>query len=410
MRPGAVADLAVFGGPPLLERPAHVGAPNVPDPARVTALIAGALERRWLTNDGPLVRAFEERLREAHGVRHAVTTSSGTLALMLMIRALGLTGSVVVPALTFVATAHALLWQGVTPAFCDVDPETWTLDPARVAEAVRPDTSGVLGVHLWGHLCDVDGLAAAARRRGVRLAFDAAHAVGSSRDGRPVGGFGDAEALSFHATKVLNTFEGGAVMTDDDDLAERLTLMRNFGFADVDQVVSAGINAKMSEAHAAMGLASLEELPGFLAANAANMTAYRRGLDGAPGIRLRRAPAGGRSNDHHVVIEVDAASTGLSRDALLELLTAENVLARRYFFPGCHRMEPYRSLWPEAGERLPVTERLLERVLCLPTGTAMDPDTAGRICELIRFACERAEEVAARLAARGGGHPVGERA
>ncbi|MDX6555981.1 MAG: hypothetical protein QOD86_2176, partial [Miltoncostaeaceae bacterium] len=381
----AVGDLALFGGPPLLTRPAHVGAPNVPDPARVTALIAGALERRWLTNDGPLVQAFEARLREAHGVRHAVTTSSGTLGLMLMIRALGLTGSVVVPALTFVATAHALLWQGVTPVFCDVDPETWMLDPERVAAAIRPDTSGVLGVHLWGHVCDVEGLEAVTRPRGLRLAFDAAHAVASSRGGRPAGGFGEAEALSFHATKVLNAFEGGAVTTDDDGLAERLALMRNFGFAGPDEVVSAGINGKMSEAHAAMGLASLEELPRFLEANARNMAAYRRGLEAVPGVRLRAAPAAGETNDHYVVIEVDRASAGLSRDALCDLLTAENVLARRYFFPGCHRMEPYRSLWPDAGERLPVTERLLGRVLCLPTGTAVDAAAVDRVCALIGF-------------------------
>ncbi len=407
----AIEDLALFGGAPALERPAHVGAPNVGDPARIGALIAGALERRGLTNDGPLVRDLEARLREAHGVRHAIATSSGTLALMLLVRALGLTGSVVVPALTFVATAHALLWQGVTPLFCDVDPETWTLDPERVEELVRPDTTGILGVHLWGRTCEVEALEALARRRGLRLAFDAAHAVGCSRAGRPVGGFGDGEALSFHATKVLNAFEGGAVTTDDDELAERVTLLRNFGFADVDLVVSAGLNAKMSEAHAAMGLASLEVLPGFLDANARNMRAYRRGLRDLPGVRLCGRPDDPETNHHYVVVEVDEAAGGLSRDALLELLTGENVLARRYFFPGCHRMEPYRSLWPEAGRRLPVTERILERVLCLPTGTATDEDTIERICELIRFACRHAGEVTARLAARGGPQPaLGERA
>jgi dTDP-4-amino-4,6-dideoxygalactose transaminase len=391
-------DLALFGGAREFDAPLHVGRPNLGNRADLTARLEKVLDRAWLTNDGPMVRSFEERLRGILDVEHCVATCNGTAALELLVRACGLSGEVIMPSLTFVATAHAVRWLGLRPVFADVDPTSWTLDPARADELVSSSTTAILGVHLWGRACDTGGLAHVAERHQLALLFDAAHALGCSHEGRVVGGFGDAEAFSFHATKVANTFEGGAIATSDGQLAERLRLMRNFGFAETDRVVSLGTNAKMTEAAAAMGLTSLEALPRFLERNQANHESYRAGLDGIPGLRLRAFPPGERTNHHHVIASVDRGQAGLGRDDLVEVLSAEGVLARRYFHPGCHRMEPYLTESPNAAERLPVTERVLEQALSLPTGMAVDDDAIQRVCGIIRLCVSRGSELAARLA------------
>jgi dTDP-4-amino-4,6-dideoxygalactose transaminase len=394
-----VDDLAIFGEPSLFADPVHVGAPNVGDAERVTAMITDALDRRWLTNDGPYVRQFERHVADLVGAEYAVATCNATIALALVAAALGLRGEVIVPSLTFVATAHALAWQGLTPVFCDVDPETWTLDPRRVEDLIGPDTAAILGVHLWGRPCDVVSLTDVADRHRVHLFFDAAHALGCTYGGRPLGSFGDAEIFSFHATKVCNAFEGGVVATNDRELAATVATMRNFGFVDVDQIATLGINAKLPEASAAMGIVSLESLGNFVHANEAHHRRYRDAFEAVPGLRLRVPDPDERHNYHYVVAEVGAGA-GVDRDQLWSVLWAENVLARRYFYPGCHRMAPYCSTAPEAGDRLPVTEAILDRVLCLPTGTAVDAATVDRICELITFIFANGDEISDRLDAR----------
>lgn len=377
--------LAVHGGRPAFEEVRHVGRPNIGDRARFLERAAGILDRRWLTNDGEMVRAFEREVAAAAGVPHCVAVCNGTLALALAARALGLAGEVIVPSFTFVATAHVLEWHGLAPVFCDVDPRTHTIDPACVDALVTPKTCAILGVHLWGVACDVEGLQAVAARHGLRLFFDAAHAFACERQGTPVASFGEAAALSFHATKIVNSFEGGAVATHDAGLAARLRLLRNSGFAGVDRVVAVGLNAKMTEIAAAMGLTSLEALPSFLEANHRNYAAYERELAGIPGVRL----AATGSSRAHVVAEIDEQAAGLSRDRLVEILWAENVRARRYFHPGCHRQPPYLERYPGAAARLPITERLSARVLALPTGTAVTPDDVAVICSIIRVALTR---------------------
>jgi dTDP-4-amino-4,6-dideoxygalactose transaminase len=378
-------ELAILGGPKAFAERLHVGRPNIGDRSMLMQRMAGILDRRCLTNDGPLVREFEQAVGEFVDVRHCVATANGTLALQIAIRAAGLEGEAIVSPLTFVATAHALRWQGITPVFCDVDPRTHNLDPARVEDLITERTSGIVGVHLWGRPCAIDELTALAERRGLALLFDAAHAFGCSHRGRMIGGHGNAEVLSFHATKFVNSFEGGAIVTDDGDLAERARLMRNHGFAGYDDVRSVGTNAKMSEASAAMGLTSLEARDDFYAANRDNYEAYRAGLEGVGGIELIAYEEAELCSRHYVVIEVDE-SAALSRDELRRVLWAENVLARRYFFPGCHRMEPYRSAFAEAGRELPEAERLTDRLLALPTGTAVGPATVAVVSDLIRRA------------------------
>jgi dTDP-4-amino-4,6-dideoxygalactose transaminase len=236
-----------------------------------------------------------------------------------------------------------------------------------------------------------------AARRNLKLFFDAAHALGSSARGQMVGGFGQAEVFSFHATKFCNSFEGGAVATNDDDLAARLRLMINFGFAGYDRVVSLGTNGKMSEVSAAMGLTSLESLNEFIDVNRRHYWQYQEELRAVPGVRLLGYDENERANYQYVVLEIDESVTGISRDNLIESLWAENVIARRYFHPGCHRMEPYRSIYPGRGETLPVTERLTRCVMQLPTGTAVSDEQIAIICQLIQLAVSCGKVISTRL-------------
>jgi len=393
----SVGDLAVFGGEPAFAEPLHVGYPHVGDRRRLLERLDGILDSRRLTNRGPLVRDFERRIAEYAGVRHCIAMCNATVALEIVTRALGMRGEVIVPAMTFVATAHALQWQRITPVFCDVDPRTHTIDPACAEALVTPRTTGIVGVHLWGQACDVEGMQAVARRHGLRLVFDAAHAFGCTRRGIPVGGFGDAEVFSFHATKVLNAFEGGAVLTNDDGLAEKVRLMQNFGFAGEDRVVHEGTNGKMSEMSAAMGLTSLESFDRFVEGNRRRYRAYRERLRSVPGIRFLEHPRDERGNYHYIVVEVSGDRYGLERDELLCVLRAENIRARRYFYPGVHRMEPYRSYFPHAHLLLPRTERLVRRVLVLPNGATVDEAAISRIAEVFHLAHRHAEAVRNRL-------------
>jgi dTDP-4-amino-4,6-dideoxygalactose transaminase len=312
-------------------------------------------------------------------------------------RAMEMRGEVIVPAFTFVATAHAVQWLGFTPVFCDVDPRTHNIDPARVEELITPRTTGILAVHLWGQPCDIEALETIARRHGLKLLFDAAHAFNCSWRGRMVGNFGGAEVFSFHATKVFNTFEGGALATNNPELARRTQSTRNFGFSGLDQTDTLGVNAKMSEASAAMGLTNLESLAVFVETNRRNYLAYRRGTEGIPGVRMLEYDPNEKRNYQYIVLEIEESQTVLSRDALQQILWAEYVLARRYFYPGCHRMEPYASIMPKVGSRLPATEHLARRVLVLPTGTAVSVEQVEIICGILRFAVSHAGDIAQRL-------------
>ncbi len=386
-------NLAILGGPKAFDERLHIGRPEVGDRDRMVQLFNEVLDRRRLTNRGPLVQELEARLAEMLEVKHVIVTCNGTLALEITERALGLEGEVIVPSFTFVATPHSLRWQGITPVFCDIDPQTHNIDPSRVEALITPRTTGILGVHLWGRPCDVESLEAIADRHGLKLLFDAAHAFGCSHQGRMIGGFGEAEVFSFQATKFFNTLEGGAVATNDDALATRVCRMKDFGFAGVDTVVSVGTNAKMSEISAAMGLGGLDSLDRVLDANRVNFETYRRHLASIPGVVLIDYDTQERNNFQYIVIEVDSDQTGLTRDQLITVLHAENIRARRYFWPGCHRMEPYASEQPDAGERLPGTEAVAAGVITLPTGTTVDSSAIKIICSVLRCAIENSGAV-----------------
>jgi dTDP-4-amino-4,6-dideoxygalactose transaminase len=389
--------LAIFGGQPSFAAGLHVGRPNVGNRNDLMARISDMLDRNWLSNNGPYVQEFEARVAALVGVKHCIAMCNATIGLEIAIRALMLAGEVIVPSFTFVATAHALQWQQITPVFCDVDPQTHNLDPRCVEAMITPRTTGIIGVHVWGRPCAVEALDEIARRRNLKVIFDAAHAFGCSHKGQMIGGFGHAEVFSFHATKFFNTFEGGAIVTNDDELAHKIRLIKNFGFAGYDNVIHVGTNGKMTEVCAAMGLTGLESLDEFITVNQRNYHWYRQGLDNINGVRLIEYDERERCNYQYIVLEVDEKVAGISRDLLGELLWAENVLARRYFFPGCHRMEPYRSYFPYAGLVLSETEKLVNRVLCLPTGTAVCQDEISQICGLIRLAIRNGQQIRERL-------------
>jgi dTDP-4-amino-4,6-dideoxygalactose transaminase len=362
----------------------HIGRPNIGNREDFNARINDILDRRWLSNNGKYVQEFEKRVSEMLGVKHSIAVCNATVGLEIAIRALDLSGEVIVPSFTFIATAHSLQWQQITPVFVDIDPTTHNVDPAKVEALITPRTTAILAVHLWGRGCDVEALQEIADRHKLKLLFDAAHAFGCSHQGRMIGGFGAAEIFSFHATKFLNSLEGGMITTNDDDLALRMRRMQNFGFTGYDQVESIGTNGKMNEVSGAMGLTNLESMDEFITANRAHYHRYREQLGALTGLSVLAYDEAEKCNFQYIVVDLDPEVAGISRDDLVQRLHEQGVIARRYFYPGCHRMEPYRTFFPEACASLPITEKLVHRLFCLPTGSSLSESDVDRVCGLIR--------------------------
>ncbi len=397
-----VRELAIFGDAPLFGEPLHVGRPNIASRRSFLSRVDGILDRCWLTNDGPMVREFERRLAERIGVEHCIAVCNATVGLELLMRSCDLKGEVIVPSFTFIATVHAIQCAGLTPVFIDIDEETHCLDVKNIEKLISNKTAAILGVHLWGRCCDPIEVERIAERYDLTALFDAAHAFDCSYQNRMVGTFGRAEVFSFHATKFLNSIEGGAIATTDGELAENLRLRRNFGFSGYDQVITLGTNAKMSEVAAAMGLSNLDNIDRILSVNRNNYELYRRHLQGLPGVKILRQNDRSKCNLQYVVFEIDEPEAGIGRDQLIQLLHAENVLARRYFFPGCHLLEPYCRLYPDAKDNLPVTDRVAYRILQVPTGLAVGPDEIAAISSVIRLAIEEAPAIKNFFAGRRG--------
>lgn len=389
-----VNELAIFGNSPTFQEKLYVGRPNIGDRDRLMERINDVLDRKWFSNNGIYVQEFERKLSEYTGAKHCIAMCNGTIALEILVRALGLTGEVIIPSFTFVATAHALQWQEITPVFCDIDPDTHTLDPNQVKRLITLRTSGIMGVHVWGRPCQIEELAEIAAQSNLKLAFDASHAVGCSHNGQMIGNFGEAEVFSFHATKFLNAFEGGAVVTNNDELAAKIRLMKNFGFGPgYDNVVYVGTNGKMNEISAAMGVTGLESIDKFIEQNYRNYKQYQADLADIDGVKLSAYNELEKNNYQYIILEIDPVIAGISRNELVQVLHAENVLARRYFYPGCHKMQPYQSYFPNASLLLPQTEALAEKVMSLPTGSGVTSEDISKICQIIRLAIKESRKV-----------------
>jgi dTDP-4-amino-4,6-dideoxygalactose transaminase len=387
---------ALFGAAPAFDKPIPVGQLYFPSWERYETAFRGIFERQYYTNNGPLLDELEEKLQQFLRVKHAICVSNATFGLMMMADAMGLSGKVILPAFTFVASAQSLSWAGLQPVFCDVDPDTHQIDANRAGELIDGDVSAIMGVNLWGGACNPRALGELASSKGIQLYFDSAHAFGCAVDSVPIGGFGRAEVFSFHATKILNATEGGCIATNDDDLAARLRSIRpSYGKGNPVNVARVA-NARMSEAQAAIALMSLEDFQGNQKNNAALRSVYEELLEAIPGVHLVRPTGVSFSNFQYLVCELNEREFGLSRDMLIEVLRAENVLARRYFYPGLHRTIPYFSQLPQYREQLPNTDSLCASCFQLPIGALVAPSAIERICEILMEAHQSAAQIRSR--------------
>lgn len=366
----------------MFEKPLHVGAPNIGDREAFFAQANAMFDKRWLTNNGESVQAFERQLEQFTGAEHVICTCNGTRAIEVAAKAMELTGEVIMPASTFIASAHALSWVGLQPVFCDID-DSFCINPDHVEALITENTTGIMGVHLYGRICNNDALQRIADNHNLKLFYDAAHAFGCSRNGIMAGNFGECEIFSFHATKYFNTFEGGAIATNNAELAKRIRLIINFGFADTDTVVALGTNAKMNEVCAAMGMVNLQIIDSLKETGRRNYEAYKSRIDLIDGLDLMPFPEKEANNWQYIVVMVQK-NYPLTRDELIQKLEAHNVLARRYFWPGCHRMEPYAGSPETRSDMLENTEKLNEKIICLPTGTAVSETSVLAITNLLK--------------------------
>jgi dTDP-4-amino-4,6-dideoxygalactose transaminase len=365
------------------EKTIYVTAPLLPPLEAVNRRLREVWASGWLTNNGRQNEILEAALRDLLRVKHLSLFNNGTIALFAAAKALQLSGEVITTPFTFPATPHALMWNDITPVFVDVDPVRLTLDPARVAEAITPRTTGMLGVHVYGVPCDVHGLQRVADRNGLKVIYDAAHAFGTTLDGAGIGTFGDVTMFSFHATKLFHTAEGGALVCGDAALRERINHLRNFGIVDPETVDGIGLNGKMSELQAALGLAVLDCVDAEIAARRRLIALYHQLLGPVPGIAMAAAAPGIDSNPQYYAVRIDADRFGCSRDVVHAELLKHNVVSRKYFFPLCSDYPCYSGLPSADRSRLPVATRAAREVLCLPLYGSLEPSAVERICEII---------------------------
>ena len=366
----------------------YVTQPSMPPVEEFVPFLEAIWRNRQLTNGGPFACELERALAAYLGVPFVSLAANGTLALMLALQSLRLRGEVVTTPFSFVATSHALRWLGLTPVFADIDPATGNLDPAAAEAAITPRTAAILPVHCFGRPCATAALQRIADRHGIALVYDAAHAFGVRQDGASVLRHGAVSALSFHATKVFNTFEGGAVVCHDPEIRDRLSALRNFGFVDATMVGATGLNAKMSEVHAAFGLLQLRHLPAALAKRARIAATYRAGLGDVAGVTLFAEATGATANHGYFPILIDGGCAPVQR-CLLE----RGIVARRYFHPLICDMPAYRGSVPAAA--LPHARRMAREILCLPIYPDLALETVATVIATIRHSAAPGGSLAA---------------
>ena len=345
--------------------------------------VRGILASKQLTN-GAYVRKFEEAAAEYLGVAHCVAVSSCTAGLLLVLKSLDLRGEVILPSFTFHATAHAVVWNGLKPVFADCDAKTFCIDPQQLRAQLSPDTAAILAVHLFGNPAAVEKLEEIAAELRIPLIFDAAHAFGSSIDGKRIGGSGTAEVFSFSPTKLVVAGEGGLVATRDSQLAKKLRAARNYGDAGNSDPEILGVNARMSEINAAMALHGLAGLEARIERRNEIRLRYERNLRDVAGIQFQEVSEGGRSTFKDFSVIVDEKEFGHSRDWLVELLHRQNIGARKYFSPPVHRQKLYGAMW--GGRALPVTDLISDGVVSLPIYSSLTDESVDRVCAVIRQA------------------------
>lgn len=365
-----------------MSRPTFVTQPHLPPLEDFLPYLEQIWANKQLTNCGPFHQELETALGDYLGVEHIALFANGTLALVTALQSLRITGEVITTPYSFVATSHSLLWNGIKPVFVDIDPDTLNLDPARVEAAITPQTTAILPVHCYGHPCKVDAIQQIADNYNLKVIYDAAHAFGVRDAGGSLLRHGDLSVLSFHATKVFNTFEGGAIVCPDAKTKHRIDHLKNFGFVDETTVVAAGINGKMSEINAAMGLLQLRSIDQLIARRKLIDSAYRAHLSDVPGIRCLPVNAQHQANFSYFPILIEPGY-GSSRDDLYHKLKAHNIHPRRYFYPLISDFPMYRGLPSAHHDNLPVASQAARQVLCLPIYPDLEPTKVAEIADLI---------------------------
>ncbi len=364
-------------------QPLYVTRPSLPPLEEFIEVLKDIWDSRTLTNNGPYHERFERALAEYLGVRHVSLFANGTLALITALQALRITGEVITTPFSFVATTHALHWNGIVPVFCDIEPEFCTMDVNRIESLITPKTTAILAVHVYGNPCDVEKIGEIADIYGLKVIYDACHAFGVSIDGDSILNFGDLSVLSFHATKVFTTFEGGAIVCHDEKMKRRIDFLKNFGFANEVTVVAPGINAKMSEFQAALGLLQLRYIDGAIEKRKALAGLYRENLATLEGIRMLGEIKGVRHNYQYFPIFIDEKAFGRTRDEVYNELRRHGIMVRRYFYPLISQFPTYKGL-PSAGPgKLPVAERITKEVLCLPMYPELEASDILKVCEIL---------------------------
>jgi dTDP-4-amino-4,6-dideoxygalactose transaminase len=365
------------------DKPIYVTRPVLADLEEVNEELHDIWESQWLTNGGAKHQQLEEELKKTLKVPGLSLFNNGTIALIVAIQSLRLQGEVVTTPFTFPATPHVLPWNNITPVFCDIDNTTLTLDPEKLERAITPKTTGILGVHVYGMPCHVSKIQELADRYGLRVIYDAAHAFGTEIDGVGIGNFGDVSMFSFHATKLFHTVEGGALTFREPNLKNRIDLLKNFGIKNEEEVVMPGINGKMNELQAAIGLINLRYLDAERQKRGRVLDTYKANLAGIPGVTVFEIPASVRNSYQYFMIRIGEAF-GMTRNELHTELKKYNVITRKYFYPLCSGYSCYRYLPSSTPENLPVANKIVNEVLCLPMYGSLTPEDVTRICEIIK--------------------------
>jgi dTDP-4-amino-4,6-dideoxygalactose transaminase len=360
-----------------------VTSPLLPNLDEFHALLKEIWDSKWITNNGSFHRQLEKELAAYLKVPYISLFTNGTLPLITALQAMRITGEVITTPYSFVATTHSLWWNGIKPVFVDIDPATCNLDPAKIEAAITPKTTAIMPVHCYGKPCDTKGIQEVADKYGLKVIYDAAHAFGVEVDGESILKAGDMSTLSFHATKVYNTIEGGALVMHDEATKKRIDYLKNFGFADETTVVAPGINSKVDEMRAAYGILNLHQVDAAIAARQKVAQRYREALRNVPGVTFFDDMPGVRHNYSYFPIFIDAEKYGMTRDELYFKMKDANVLGRRYFYPLISEFSTYRGLPTAGADNLPVAIHIADSVICLPMHHELSDEDIERVLNLV---------------------------
>lgn len=363
-----------------------VTSPLLPDLEEFNVLLKQIWDSRWITNNGSFHKQLEKELAEYLGVPFVSLFTNGTLPLLTALQALNITGEVITTPYSFVATTHCIWWNGCKPVFVDIDPITGNLDPDKIEAAITPQTTAIMPVHVYGTPCDTQRIREIADKHGLKVIYDAAHAFGVKVDGKSILNEGDMSTLSFHATKVYNTLEGGAMVIHDEETKKRIDYLKNFGFAGETEVVAPGINSKMDEVRAAYGLLNLRQVDAAIEARRRVAIKYQEVLKNVEGIRFMENVPGVTHNHSYFPIFIDEEKFGMTRDELYFNMIENNIKGRRYFYPLISEFSSYRNLPSASRENLPNAYQMANSVICLPMHHALSNEDVDRVLEIINKA------------------------